>query len=148
MLENSATWRGLVADQVYPPDAPYGVFLRSASDDVRRPIAVISPADQTSFRLVSGGSTNGLRQSGSVFLYLAIDIPDEFLLDPIEQEFFALDRFGNVITEVAEQSAWDDLLAITSISLVAYGPPDDTEVPATGMFFFSAWNIAWGDGDN
>jgi hypothetical protein len=148
MLANSATWRGLVVDQIYPPDAEFGVFLRSADEQSSRPLAVISPADQTSFRLATGGSSNGLRQSGSIFLYLAIDIPAELANDPIAAEFHALDRFGNVLTEVVDQSAWDDLLAITSAQLVAYGPPDDTDIPSTGLFYFSAWTIAWGDGDN
>ena len=148
MLGNSTTWRSIVVNNIYPPDAEFGVFLRSASDDTPRPIAVISPADQTSFRLVAGGASNGLRQSGSVFLYLAVDVPEELANDPIASEFYALDIFGNVMTEVTDQAAWDDLLSITSTQLVAYGPPDDTEVPATGPFFYSAWNIAWGDGDN
>ena len=147
MLRASPTWLEGTAGKLYPTDCDNGVFLRNAPEETPRPVAVIQPSDQATFRLIAGGAGNWLRPSGSVLLYMAIDVPDELQGDQVRLEWYVLDFFGGVIQEVANQAGVDDLLSITQIQLVTFGPPDETDVPALGSFYFSVWNIAWGDGD-
>ena len=145
MLAASQTWRDLTAGTVYPADAPDGVFLRDLPPDQGRPVAVIQPFDASAFRLIAGGQQNMFRQEGALLLYLAIDIPAELQLSSIEQEFYALDSFGLVVSEVAAQAGLDDLLGIAELSLLTYGPPDETDIPSLGLYYASIWSVRWGD---
>lgn len=145
MLAGSQTWRDITAGTVYPPDALEGVFLRDLPSEQARPVAVIQPFEASAFRVIAGGGQNMMRQDGALLLYLAIDIPAELQLSSIEQEFYALDVFGQIACEIAGQSGVDDLLSIAELSLLTYGPPDETDIPSLGLYYASVWSVRWGD---
>lgn len=149
MLGNSQTWRSLVDEVIHDPDAEFGVYLRNAPDSAQRPFAVLQPALQATWSISrgSGGSQNWLRPAGAVLLYIAIDTPPELQGDDIRAEWHALDVMGGVVQEVVDQSARDDLLAITNVSLDVLAPPDDTDLPSLGAFYYSVWTINWGDSE-
>lgn len=145
MLAASQTWRDITGRTVYPPDAPEGVFFRDLPPDQGRPVAVVQPFEASAFRIIAGGAQNMLRQDGALLLYMAIDIPAELALSSIEQEFYALDTFGQVVCEIAGQSGLDDLLSIVEMTLLQYGPPDETDIPSLGLYYASVWSVRWGD---
>ena len=145
MIAASQTWRDITASSVYPSDAAEGVFLRDLPPDQARPVAVVQPFEASAFRVIAGGSQHMLRQEGALLLYMAIDIPAELALSSIEQEFYALDTFGQIVCEIAGQSGLDDLLSIVEMTLLQYGPPDETDIPSLGLYYASVWSVRWGD---
>lgn len=127
------------------------VHRRDAAESIDRPLAVISPGDKHDFQLIAGGSQNHLRQSGSLFLYLARTTPPEFYDDRVLREDDAANWFFEIAEQVADLSGADDPeadeshLAITRISLLLFDECDPDYWAALGRFHFAAYTVEWGD---
>ena len=149
MIRASATWQQLTADTAHLHDetAESGIYLRSIAQDTPLPWCSIQAADEVNWSLAAGGggAQNFLRASGTLLLVINSAIPAELVDDVIRREMWALDAHSGVLADVAALAGHDDLLAITEIRLLAYGPPNEQVVVSHGLDFESVWTIRWGD---
>lgn len=116
----------------------------------RRPIAVVSP-DGLGTQLVA---VDHLRAQGSVFLYLAIDVAEQYFNLSDDAMFTALNFFGGVLEDIfaslgsdlAADGLCDQLnLNIVNAQVLAWSETAEKDWPSLGRFYWMAVQISWGD---
>ena len=136
------------------PEARARVFRKNVIGLESRPFAVISPGEKHAFSLIAGGSQNHLRASGSLFLYLTRDTPEDFYNDSVAAEDDAANWFGLIAEQIAALSAADDPesfdgtshLSIVSIERVIFDETPEDHWNSLGRFYFAGYSLDWGDG--
>lgn len=131
------------------------VFRRAVSDPQPRPLAIVSHGENHSGRLVAGGAQNWLRESASLYLDLARDVPVEHQSDELAAEEDAVNWFGNVITDVHALANQDDAdsvdgtshLAIVRFDRLGFAQTDQQDWHSLGRYYFARYELFWGDGD-
>lgn len=155
MVGLSPTWQEAIAGLLLPDEAPANVWLRNVIGTVPRPFGVVGPGQLSSYELVAGGDQNYFRESGGVQLYLACDTPPEFREDDLQAEHFAANFFGLVMADVMSLAAADDPdsedgtshLMLTGSQHRIFDRVDERKRQSLGDFYFSVWDIPWGDGE-
>ena len=129
------------------------VHLHNAIGNPNRPNAVVSPGDGHDYTLKSGGAQNYLRPSGSIFLYLSIDTPQEYYSDTVRAELYSGTFFGQVMDEVVSLSNADDPgssdgtshLSIAGATQIAFDESSEDDWESMGRFYWCGYLVRWGD---
>lgn len=129
------------------------IHFREVDSKLPRPCAVIT-TDSNAFSKMAGGGQVTMVPNGTVFLWLGMDIPDEYTND-LDAATALMDNFhgcvGNEIADLSEQDQTEDQvypdshLAITAMHDIAPNVVPEEFWHSFGKFMWSAWMIEWGD---
>ncbi len=131
------------------------VRVKDTADAIdQRPNAVVS-RQRFHWHQVEGGAQNWMLPSGSLYLYLTIDVPRQHL-DDAANEVYAVENFcGGVIDDIVAIAGKDQTtdsvlpdseLAIERIEELVTSENNPEYWESEGRFWFAAYMIQWGNG--
>ncbi len=134
-----------------------------AHQSEERPLAVVSPVLET-YGLIAGGESNVLRPSGTLFLYMAKDVPPSMQgdtwRDRRNRDLDSMNFHGGVLDDVAALSASEPSegdpvieqdgqalgeLPITQLTLREWGFVSEGNRPSLGYWSLCIADVQWGD---